>query len=768
MQTTSATYDRILAGTEYGYETRLIIDGVGTFQEGDLFGISTNIEMFQQDPEIGRAISGEVNVSMLNPSATIPTMAKIRPQVRACGTAPKSSKVTIVDEDLASEYASYSNENITFSSASGATVVGETLSFAVDSSEYLESEWLAQGVYFIDTRETTQNNNGLDVLSLHGFDAMLKTEQIYSSNSAVGDDLDIAYVRAIASAIGVTVDNRTWEIMQTGYMIPFPLGYSMREILGYIASAYAGCFIISDTGQLRLVALEDIESETRYLIDEIGNIIVFGTNSPEHTVTASGAVATFTAGGEYALDELEVAIEPVQDLHGQTSPYPAGGSKNRLPITLDNLKTNNTSGTWTGNTYSLNNVKFEPIIDNGGNVTAIKVTGTASTETRFTCGTYISDGTSVIANGCPSGGSTSTYRTFTTNIGSDTGSGTPSPSPSSGTSCVYTIRIYANYNANLTFYPMIRGSGESDTFVPYENICPISGWTGMDIYQSDNAPQTFIDGKYYNDNGNLTNSANTRYEEAYIPVSVDKRYTFKFGATSTNRLRVHEYDSNQTRLRQIISTPVSTTEISYKPSDDASYIRFSYPIACNTVNLYVKEISISWQDEAGTVYKGTLNVKTGVLTALWTMVTETSSSGWTGDAGNQRAYKYYAPIKSITDLNDKVEAISNYLVAINQPQGITQKQQGMFMGAINAKNVSVHINGVTDKSSASAIITALGDYFASNPWQFCYALATPVTYQLSPTQVKTLLDQNNLWANTGNIINLEFVEPATEAVRILV
>ena len=276
MQNTSATYDRILAGTDYSYETRLVIDGVGTYGESDLMSISTSIEMFQEDPEVGKAIASEINVSMLNPSATIPTMAKLRPQVRSKGYAPKSSKVTITGENLISSYATYSSENITFSSSSGATVAGENLSFAADTTEYLESEWLAQGVYFIDTRDVTQNNNGLDILTLHGFDAMLKTEQMYSSNSAVGDDLDIAYVRAIASAIGVSVDPRTWEIMQTGYMIPFPLGYTMREILGYIASSYVGCFIISDTGQLRLVAFENIVAETRYLIDSAGDAITFG------------------------------------------------------------------------------------------------------------------------------------------------------------------------------------------------------------------------------------------------------------------------------------------------------------------------------------------------------------------------------------------------------------------------------------------------------------------------------------------------------------
>lgn len=276
MQTTSATYDRILAGADHIFETRLIIDGVGTFGESDIMSISTNIEMFEEDPEVGKAIASEINVVMFNPSATIPTMAKLQPQVRACGNALKSSKVTITGENLISTYTTYSSENITFNASSGATVAGENLSFAADTTEYLESEWLAQGVYFIDTRDVTANNNGLDVLTIHGFDAMLKTEQIYSSNSAVGDNLDIAYVRAIASAIGVTVDPRTWEIMQTGYIIPFPLGYTMREILGYIASSYAGCFIISDTGQLRLVALDTIVKETQYLIDSAGDAITFG------------------------------------------------------------------------------------------------------------------------------------------------------------------------------------------------------------------------------------------------------------------------------------------------------------------------------------------------------------------------------------------------------------------------------------------------------------------------------------------------------------
>ena len=39
---------------------------------------------------------------------------------------------------------------------------------------------------------------------------------------------------------------------------------------------YAGCFVMSDLGELRLVALNGIPAETRYLIAAAGQPITFG------------------------------------------------------------------------------------------------------------------------------------------------------------------------------------------------------------------------------------------------------------------------------------------------------------------------------------------------------------------------------------------------------------------------------------------------------------------------------------------------------------
>ena len=226
MQSTSALYQTIIAG-DHWFETRLVIDGVGTYGETDLFAMSTTHEMFHNSPTIGSAVAGEITVKMVYPQdVTIPAMAKLLPQVRACNATQ-------------------------------------------------QSEWISQGVYYIDTRERTVTEYGESVLELHGYDAMLKAEQMYNGR-ITGDSTDIQMVNEIAYQMGVSVDSRTTALMTAAYTIPLPTGYSYREVLGYIASMYVGCFIITDEGKLRLVSITELPPETNYLIDEQGDAITFG------------------------------------------------------------------------------------------------------------------------------------------------------------------------------------------------------------------------------------------------------------------------------------------------------------------------------------------------------------------------------------------------------------------------------------------------------------------------------------------------------------
>ena len=227
MQDTSniTNYDSIVL-REHWFETKVVIDGVGTFTEDQLFEVTTSHKLFKDTPEIGRAIAGEVEIKMLYPNVEIPIMAVVRLFVRACNSTTKSG-------------------------------------------------WLPQGVFNVDTRERTKNDSGMFFLTIHGYDAMLKSEQMYNGR-ITGNSTDIQMATEIAYQLGVSLDSRTNATMTSAYTIPFPTGYTYREILGYIASMYAGAFIISDEGKLRLITLYELPPETNCLIDENGNWITFG------------------------------------------------------------------------------------------------------------------------------------------------------------------------------------------------------------------------------------------------------------------------------------------------------------------------------------------------------------------------------------------------------------------------------------------------------------------------------------------------------------
>lgn len=200
----------------------------GGYREAQLVGCKTYQQVFADTPTIGNAISAEIDVQLIMPMGEIPRRAMVKPYVR------------ITD---------------------GTNV----------------SEWIQKGVYFIDTRDHTASAEGLEIMSIHGYDAMLMTEMDYPSDTQHDYPLlDITMVEHIANSIGVSVDARTRAIMTEGYTFPLPAGYSSREVLGMIAASYGGNFVMSDVGELRLVMLNELPPETGLLLDHAGNHIVFG------------------------------------------------------------------------------------------------------------------------------------------------------------------------------------------------------------------------------------------------------------------------------------------------------------------------------------------------------------------------------------------------------------------------------------------------------------------------------------------------------------
>lgn len=231
MQATSELYQELLSGS-YTVETSLII-GNGTdpdegYKGNVIRSITTNSGMFSEDtPAVGCCIGSEICVLMHAPNVDIPRMARLVPFCRL-----------------------------------------------TDGTRY--SEWIQQGVFRIDTRQKKQDGSSLDLIEFYGYDDMLKTEQDYPKSNLDWPAKDVDVVQEIADCIGVEVDSRTWEIMTDENEIQYPASYSCREVLGYIAAMYAGSFVMSELGKLRLIAINGIPEETRYLITESGHTLTVG------------------------------------------------------------------------------------------------------------------------------------------------------------------------------------------------------------------------------------------------------------------------------------------------------------------------------------------------------------------------------------------------------------------------------------------------------------------------------------------------------------
>lgn len=116
-------------------------------------------------------------------------------------------------------------------------------------SESRVSDWVGIGTFYIDTRET----NDLGMMHITGYDSMLKAEKLYIDPGDVGQwpKKMSEVAEDIASKMGVAVD--TWHVRD--HDVQLPTGYTMREVLSYIAVASSGNWIIRGSGDLALIPL---------------------------------------------------------------------------------------------------------------------------------------------------------------------------------------------------------------------------------------------------------------------------------------------------------------------------------------------------------------------------------------------------------------------------------------------------------------------------------------------------------------------------------
>ena len=75
---------------------------------------------------------------------------------------------------------------------------------------------------------------------------------------------------------------------------------------------------------------------------------------------------------------------------------------------------------------------------------------------------------------------------------------------------------------------------------------------------------------------------------------------------------------------------------------------------------------------------------------------------------------------------------------------------------------------VMPRESIVESISKRETYLSNNPLWLCYQVATPTTVQLTPTEVRTLLGNNNIFADMGDVDELVYFKTGSEAVARLI
>ena len=329
-----------------------------------------------------------------------------------------------------------------------------------------EYEYIDYGNYSVYKSEYKAET---DTYSHICYDKMLKTMIDYTP-------LDITYpinlreyINAIATKCGLEFANKNSTFANYNTSINedhFSNGnYTFRDVLDYIAQLVGGWLCINDNDELEIrypelarnydkVSGENV-SFTSNVEDEISTIIIDGKS------TQATSTNPVSPSPDYP-SEIE-SVGTYFSFDEETGKYGIE-VKNTGKNLLENRGVSNTSN---GITFTVNDDKT--ILVNGNN------DGTANSS--FIINNYSLKAGTYILNGCPSGGSSTTYRLAIQKISGwsvlalDTGSGSKQFTIDEATNIQVAIFIQKGQTiSNLLFKPMIRLSSIiDDTYEPYQS-----------------------------------------------------------------------------------------------------------------------------------------------------------------------------------------------------------------------------------------------------------------------------------------------------------
>ena len=322
------------------------------------------------------------------------------------------------------------------------------------------------------------------------------------------------------------------------------------------------------------------------------------------------------------------------------------------------------------------------------------------------------------------------------------------------------ICIGANAVLKLTTnFQVNSGSTLTTPVIPFENICPISGWDEVNVYvRGINIwDEEWEIGSFSSSTGGKTSSNDYIRSKNMIRILPNTQYFSQFSNGTMNLVLF--YDAEQNYLGYDYVMGIGNPSVFTTPSN-AYYMNFRMSSTYGTT--YNHNVSINYPstdtayhayngqtytiDLDGTRYGGTLDVKTGVLTVKW----------YGADLGNQALnwgydnsfnFFYYNTGSSLSILPKMKNASTNtFICSIYEFGGSNSADSAMANASTGAYRHGTYIYiKDTRFTDVNTFKTAMDGVI------LVYELDTPQVVQLTAQQVKMLVGENNVWSDVGEV-----------------
>lgn len=304
--------------------------------------------------------------------------------------------------------------------------------------------------------------------------------------------------------------------------------------------------------------------------------------------------------------------------------------------------------------------------------------------------------------------------------------------------------------------PVQAGSGDPSP----ENIREIIGFTECNVIRAganlwDGITEDGVWKIYSGGDGTKGGTAGYIRCPDLIPVKPNTTYHFhrEYNITD-NRIGFYDVDKNYLGY-DLTLTMATATDMDITVPSNAYFMTFyfkdnalgnasiNYPSTDTTYHAYngsIYNIAFTDGENPLTVYGGNLNVTTGELTVTYILL-DLGTKNWYYDSN---AVQFFSQALSdnktpANEWDTDVKCSAYPIDTRNHSQLATAHIRGINRGD---NRIYLINEDYTDEGALKASLSGT---------QFIYELATPIVYQLTPTQINNLLGLNQMYCDTGNI-----------------